>query len=276
MKKKWLAVPYSVWMCIFIVIPLFLIGYYAVTDTTDDGSVIWSLTNLKEVFTKDNMALIWKSLKMALICTVICLLLAYPIALILSSKYFSDKGLLLFLFVIPMWMNFLLRTYAWRYIFEDVTWLNTFLGWFGIEPVAILFTDFAVMFGMVYNFLPFMILPIHTVLCKINPRVIEAAQDLGANKVNVFKKVIFPLSLPGVMSGIVMVFMPAVSTFVVSKLLGGGKYYLIGNIIEYYFIEAVNGWNKGAALALVLFVIIFASMFVLNRFDKDHEGGTLM
>lgn len=276
MKKKWLAVPYIVWMCIFIVIPLFLIGYYAFTEELDDGTVVFSLVNMKNVFTKDNMELIWKSLKMALICTIICLVIAYPVALILSSKHYEDKPLLLFLFVIPMWMNFLLRTYAWRYIFEDVTWLNTILAWFGIGPVKVLFTDFAVIFGMVYNFLPFMILPIHTVLCKINPRVIEAAQDLGANKVNVFRKITFPLSLPGVVSGIVMVFMPAVSTFVVSKLLGGGKYYLIGNIIEYYFIEAVDGWNKGAALALVLLVIIFISMFILNRYDKDHEGGTLM
>lgn len=276
MKKKWLAVPYIVWMCIFIVIPLFLIGYYAFTEELDDGTVVFSLVNMKNVFTKDNMELIWKSLKMALICTIICLVIAYPVALILSSKHYEDKPLLLFLFVIPMWMNFLLRTYAWRYIFEDVTWLNTILAWFGIGPVKVLFTDFAVIFGMVYNFLPFMILPIHTVLCKINPRVIEAAQDLGANKVNVFRKITFPLSLPGVISGIVMVFMPAVSTFVVSKLLGGGKYYLIGNIIEYYFIEAVDGWNKGAALALVLLVIIFISMFILNRYDKDHEGGTLM
>ncbi len=261
MKKRWLAIPYIVWMCIFIVIPLFLIAYYAFTDTLDDGTVVFSLVNMKNVFTQENMNLIWKSLKMALICTVICLVLAYPVAMILSSKNFSDKPLLLFLFVIPMWMNFLLRTYAWRYIFSTS---------------SLLFTDFAVAFGMVYNFLPFMILPIHTVLCKISPRVIEAAQDLGANKVNVFRKVIFPLSLPGVVSGVVMVFMPAVSTFVVSKLLGGGKYYLIGNIIEYYFIEAVNGWHKGASLALVLLVIIFASMFVLNRYDKDHEGGTLM
>ena len=147
---------------------------------------------------------------------------------------------------------------------------------FGIKPVTLLFTDFAVILGMVYNFLPFMILPIYTVLSKINPRVIEAAQDLGANKVNVFRKIIFPLSLPGVMSGIVMVFMPAVSTFVVSKLLGGGKYYLIGNIIENYFIESINGWHKGAAVSLVLLVIILISMFILNRYDKDHEGGTLM
>lgn len=276
MKKKWMAVPYIVWMCIFIVIPLFLIAYYAFTETLEDGTVIFSTVNVKEVFTKYNMDLIVKSLKMAFFCTLICLVLAYPIALILSGKNFGDKPLLLFLFVIPMWMNFLLRTYAWRYIFEDVTWLNTIRAWFGLEPTQILFTDFAVMFGMVYNFLPFMILPIHTVLGKINPRVIEAAQDLGANKVNVFSRVIFPLSLPGVVSGVVMVFMPAVSTFVVSKLLGGGKYYLIGNIIEYYFIEALNGWHKGAALALVLFAIIFVSMFILNRFDKDHEGGTLM
>ena len=275
MKKKWFAIPYIVWMIVFTIVPLILICCYAFTDTVD-GTIQFSLENIKEAFNKNNMELIWKSLKMAGICTIVCLIIAYPIAMILASKDFKDKTILLFLFVIPMWMNFLLRTYAWRYILEDVTWLNNILAVFGIGPVTLLFTDFAVILGMVYNFLPFMILPVYTVLSKINPRVIEAAQDLGANKVNVFRKVIFPLSLPGVISGIVMVFMPAVSTFVVSKLLGGGKYYLIGNIIENYFIESTNGWHKGAAISLVLLVIILISMFVLNRYDKDHEGGTLM
>ena len=275
MKKKWFAIPYIVWMIVFTIVPLILICCYAFTDTVD-GTIQFSLENIKEAFNKNNMELIWKSLKMAGICTNVCLIIAYPIAMILASKDFKDKTILLFLFVIPMWMNFLLRTYAWRYILEDVTWLNNILAVFGIGPVTLLFTDFAVILGMVYNFLPFMILPVYTVLSKINPRVIEAAQDLGANKVNVFRKVIFPLSLPGVISGIVMVFMPAVSTFVVSKLLGGGKYYLIGNIIENYFIESINGWHKGAAISLVLLVIILISMFVLNRYDKDHEGGTLM
>ena len=275
MKKKWFAIPYIVWMIVFTIVPLILICCYAFTDTVD-GTIQFSLENIKEAFNKNNMELIWKSLKMAGICTIVCLIIAYPIAMILASKDFKDKTILLFLFVIPMWMNFLLRTYAWRYILEDVTWLNNILAVFGIGPVTLLFTDFAVILGMVYNFLPFMILPVYTVLSKINPRVIEAAQDLGANKVNVFRKVIFPLSLPGVISGIVMVFMPAVSTFVVSKLLGGGKYSLIGNIIENYFIESINGWQKGAAISLVLLVIILISMFVLNRYDKDHEGGTLM
>lgn len=275
MKKKWLAFPYIIWMILFTIVPLILICYYAFTNTVD-GVVRFSFDNISAAFSKNNTELIWKSIKMAALSTVICLLIAYPVAMILASKGFKDKPILLFLFVIPMWMNFLLRTYAWRYILEDITWLNNILGVFGIKPVTLLFTDFAVILGMVYNFLPFMILPIYTVLSKINPRVIEAAQDLGANKVNVFRKIIFPLSLPGVMSGIVMVFMPAVSTFVVSKLLGGGKYYLIGNIIENYFIESINGWHKGAAVSLVLLVIILISMFILNRYDKDHEGGTLM
>lgn len=275
MKKKWIAAPYIVWMILFTIIPLVLIGYYAFTDTVD-GKIVFSFDNIIAAFSENNVDLIWKSLKMAALSTVICLVIAYPIAMILSSKHFKDKTILIFLFVIPMWMNFLLRTYAWRYILTDISWLNNILGVFGIGPVKLLFTDFAVVLGMVYNFLPFMILPIHTVLCKINPRVIEAAQDLGANKLNVFRKVVFPLSLPGVMSGIVMVFMPAVSTFIVSKLLGGGKYYLIGNIIENYFIESLNGWHKGAAVSLVLLVIILISMFILNRYDKDHEGGTLM
>lgn len=275
MKKKWLAIPYLVWMIIFIVVPLLLIAYYALTKEVD-GEFVFSFENIKSAFDETNINLILKSLKMAAICTVVCLLIAYPVAVILSSKKFRDKPTLLFLFIIPMWMNFLLRTYAWRYILEDTTWLNNILKIFGIGEVKLLFTDFAVMIGMVYNFLPFMILPIYTVLSKINPRVIEAAQDLGANKFNVFRKITLPLSFPGIVSGVVMVFMPAVSTFVVSRLLGGGKYYLIGNRIEYYFIEALNGWHKGAAIALVLLAMILVSMFVLNRYDKEHEGGTLM
>ena len=237
MKKKWFAIPYIVWMIVFTIVPLILICCYAFTDTVD-GTIQFSFENVKEAFNKNNMELIWKSLKMAGICTIVCLIIAYPIAMILASKDFKDKTILLFLFVIPMWMNFLLRTYAWRYILEDVSWLNNTLAVFGIGPVTLLFTDFAVILGMVYNFLPFMILPVYTVLSKI--------------------------------------FMPAVSTFVVSKLLGGGKYYLIGNIIENYFIESLNGWHKGAAISLVLLVIILISMFILNRYDKDHEGGTLM
>ena len=271
MKKKWLAIPYIVWMCIFIVIPLFLIGYYAFTDTLDDGTVVFSLVNMKNVFTKDNMDLIVKSLKMAFVCTIICLVLAYPIALILSGKHFSEKPLLLFLFVIPMWMNFLLRTYAWRYIFEDVTWLNNIRAWFGLAPTKVLFTDFAVMFGMVYNFLPFMILPIHTVLAKINPRVIEAAQDLGANKVNVFSKVIFPLSLPGVTSGITMVFVPAISTFIISRMLGGGSNLLIGDLIEMQFLGNSYNPHLGAAISLVLMAIVLVIMTVMNQFSPDDQ-----
>ncbi len=266
MKKKWFAFPYLLWMVLFTLVPLFLIGYYAFTDTVD-GKLVFTLENIKVAFNETNMRIMLRSLKLAAICTVICLVIAYPVASILASKNFRDKSVLLFLFVIPMWMNFLLRTYAWRYIFEGITWLDE----------NILGTEVAIVFGMVYNFLPFMILPIHTVLSKINPRVIEAAEDLGANKFNVFRKITLPLSLPGVISGIVMVFMPAVSSFVVPRLLGGSKVSLIGTAIENYFVGyGDGGMNIGSAISLVLLAIILISMFILNRYDKDHEGGTLM
>ncbi len=268
MKKKWLAVPYIVWMCIFIVIPLLLIGYYAFTVELDDGTIVFSLENMKNVFSPEILKPLGNSLKLAAISTVICLVLAYPVALILSGKHFANKPMLLFLFIIPMWLNSLIKTYALRSIFEDISWLQD---WIRRDDLK----DYTVIFGLVYDFLPFMILPIYNVLCKINPRVIEAAQDLGANKVNVLRKVVFPLSLPGVMSGILMVFMPAVSTFTVSTVLAGRDYPVIGSKLE-VIISSFYDWHSGGAISLVLLAIVLISTSILNRYDKDHEGGTLM
>lgn len=274
MKKKWLAVPYIVWMCIFIVIPLFLIGYYAFTVELDDGTVVFSIANMKNVFSTEYLASMGNSLKLAAICTIVCLVIAYPVALILSSKYFINKPMLLFLLIMPMWLNSVIKTYALKCIFDTIIVKFESIRNFANEHVEE-YNDFKVVFGMVYDFLPFMIMPIYNVLCKINPRVIEAAQDLGANKVNVFRKVIFPLSLPGVMSGILMVFMPAVSTFTVSNVLVGRDYPVIGSKLERIIGEFMD-WHMGGAISLILLAIVLFSTSVLNRYDKDHEGGTLM
>jgi spermidine/putrescine transport system permease protein len=202
------------------------------------------------------------------------LALGYPLAMILASKEMSRKNFLILLFVLPMWMNFLLRTYAWMTLLERKGLINTFLSYINLPPLEILYTNEAVVLGMIYNFLPFMVLPIYSVLRKIDPYVIEAAEDLGANSLTVFLKVIFPLSLPGVVSGITMVFMPAVSTFVISRLLGGGQFTLIGNLIEQQFLT-VGDWNFGSALSIVMMILILFSMAAMARYEKDYEGGGL-
>ena len=173
-----------------------------------------------------------------------------------------------------MWMNFLLRTYAWMTLLERRGLINTFLSWLRLAPLNLLYTQEAVVLGMVYNFLPFMVLPIYSVLSKIDQQLIEAAEDLGADSVTVFRKIIFPLSLPGVISGITMVFMPAVTTFVISRLLGGGQFTLIGNLIEQQFLY-VGDWNFGSAISMVMMLVILLSMGVMSRYDKEHEGGGL-
>ncbi|MEG2338166.1 MAG: ABC transporter permease, partial [Clostridium sp.] len=181
------------------------------------------------------------------------------------------RNVLILLLIIPMWMNFLLRTYAWMNILEKSGLLNRFLDFIGLPTVDIMYTSSAVVLGMVYNFLPFMVLPIYTVLTKIDRRLIEAAQDLGANKRTVFRKVTFPLSLPGVISGITMVFMPAVTTFVISRLLGGGQYTLIGNLIEQQFLTTLD-WNFGSSISVIMLIVILISMAIMSKYDKDKEG----
>ncbi len=193
--------------------------------------------------------------------------------MILSSKEMSAKGIILLLVILPMWMNFLLRTYAWVAILGKNGLLNTFLGWFGIPHTSILYTNTAILLGMVYNFLPFMVLPIFNSLSKMDNDLINAARDLGANSFQVFTKVIFPLSLPGVVSGITMVFMPAVSTFVISSLLGGGQYMLLGNLIEQQFTTMGNR-NFGSAISIIMMIVILISMAVMNKFDSEDKEGS--
>ena len=270
-----IASPYILWSGLFIVIPLFLIVFFAFTKTVD-GQYVFTLEHFKELMQPMYFRIFYRSIRLALISTVLCLLIGYPTAYLISKSKASRRGTLLMLAIIPMWMNFLLRTYAWSAILGRNGIINTIITSLGFSPINILYTDTAVLLGMVYNFLPFMILPIYTILSKLDKDLINAAKDLGANSRQVFTKVIFPLSMPGVASGITMVFMPAVSTFVISKLLGGGQFMLIGNLIEQQFMS-VGDWHFGSAISIFMMIVILISMAVLNKFsdESDKEGGGL-
>lgn len=267
------AAPYIVWSGLFIVIPLIIIVFFSFTKETVTG-YSFTLDNFKRVLDPQYAVVFKRSLILALESTILCLLLGYPVAYFISKMKSSRRNILIMLFIVPMWMNFLLRTYAWLPILGKNGFINKFLGIFGVGPLNLLYTDAAVLLGMVYNFLPFMILPIYTVLIKLDKNLIDAAADLGANKRQIFLKVIFPLSMPGVISGITMVFMPAVSTFVISRLLGGGQYMLLGNLIETQF-TTMGDWNFGSALAIFMMIIILISMAIMNRFEgtDNKEGG---
>jgi len=271
LKSKSVALPYIVWMLVFTIIPMVFIMWYSVT-ASESG---FSLAGFQRVFEPLYMTVIMNSLKLALICTIICFILGYPVAYILASKEYVNKGFLLFLFIVPMWMNFLLRTYAWLTILENNGIINSILAFLGIPKQKLIYTDNAVILGMVYNYLPFMILPIYTVLAKMDNSIIEAAQDLGATAKQVFTKVVFPLSIPGIASGITMVFMPAVTTFIISNLLGGDQYMLIGNLIEHQF-QRVGDWQFGSALAVIMMLLILASNAIFTMFDKDGDGGAIL
>ena len=280
MKRKQsesrLATPYAIWSVLFIVIPLILIVFFSFTKQVD-GRYMFTLDNFDKFFNVMYFKVVRRSLVLAFISTVLCLIVGYPTAYIISKAIPSRRATLLLLCILPMWMNFLLRTYAWSAILGKNGFINTLLGMVGLGPINILYTDAAVLLGMVYNFLPFMILPIHTILSKMDQDLINAAKDLGANNFQVFTKVIFPLSLPGVISGITMVFMPAVSTFVISKLLGGGQFYLIGNLIEQEFMS-VGDWHFGSAISIFMMIIILISMAIMNKYSSgtDKEGGGLL
>jgi len=273
MSRTRIAYPYIVWMIIFILIPLLLVVFYAVTVQTEEG-IRLSLENFQKFMKPVYLKVLMRSVILAVICTVVCLVLGYPVALFLAGRDFKRKNTLIMLFVIPMWMNFLLRTYAWMTLLEKKGLINTLLGYLGIPPLNLMYNDQAVILGMVYNFLPFMVLPIYSVLSKIDQSIIEAAEDLGANSFVVFKKVILPYSVPGVISGITMVFMPAVTTFVISRLLGGGQYTMIGNLIEQQFLT-VGDWNFGSTISLILMILILISMGIMSKYDKENEGGAL-
>lgn len=268
MKRKFFAYPYSLWMAIFIIVPLLLIIYYAFTI---DG--VFSIDNLLRSFEPVYLSVMWRSIWMAALCTAICMLLGYPTAYILS-RLGLKAGLLLMLIIVPMWMNFLLRTYAWMALLDTNGIINHFLQLLGLPKAKLMNNAEAIVLGLVYNYLPFMILPIYTVLSKIPKNLIEAAQDLGASSYTVFRKVTLPLSVPGLVSGITMVFMPAVSTFAVSRLLGGSNYSMLGDLIEQQFIT-IGDWGFGSALSFIMMIIILISMAVMQKADTLEEGGRL-
>lgn len=275
MKKfKYASLPFAVYALIFILAPLILIVFYSFAGP--NGGL--TLEHYKAFFNfKDPVYLqvLWRSIKVAAISTLICLALGYPMAFILSKMRPSLRDTMVFLFVLPMWMNFLLRTYAWMTLLERTGLINTLLNKLGLGSLDLMYTQGAVILGNVYNFLPFMILPIYNVLVKIDSSVVEAAQDLGADRFVVFRKVIFPLSLPGVISGISMTFMPAVSTFIISRLLGGGQQALIGDIIENQF-KVVGNWGLGSAMSVALMVLILAAMNVARKYEDENAGGNVL
>lgn len=260
-----LSLPYLVWMVIFILVPILMVAFFAFTN--DDGSL--TIEHISDVGQYANIFV--RSIWLALIATAICLVIAYPLAYILSRMEKHKQGTMLLLVMLPMWMNFLLRTYAWMTLLGNNGIINHLLGLVGLGPFKLINTSGAVVLGMVYNYLPFMILPLYSVMEKIDKSVIEAASDLGCNSRRVLFKVIIPLSLPGITSGITMVFVPAISTFIISRMLGGGSNLLIGDLIEMQFLGNSYNPHLGAAISLVLMVIILVIMTVMNQFSPDDQ-----
>ena len=273
MKKKWIAYPYILWMTAFVILPLLLIFFQSVVEF-DGQNYAFTLSNIKRVFEPLYLKVIFRSIKLALISTGICLILGYPVAAIVANWDRKHNGSMITIFIIPMWVNFLARTYAWVTLLEKHGIIESIIKKLGFSPLNLLYTEKAVIIGMVYNFLPFMIMPIYSVLTKIDRSHIEAASDLGANPFKVFVKIILPKSLSGVMSGINMVFMPALTTFVISRLLGGGQYTLLGNLIEQQFLTT-RDWGFGSALSMVLIVFILLSMFIMSKYDDEGGEGKI-
>ena len=282
MRNRSLAIPYVVWMAVFVIAPLLLIVVYAFT-AKDGGVTLSNFSNMGQYFPAFRHSFV-----LAVTATVICILIGYPLAYFLSKEGVLVRKVAMMLIMLPMWMNFLLRTYAWMSLLENTGLLNRFFeaiglfnlinGIFGteLEYFKMINTQGAVVLGMVYNFLPFMILPIYSVIVKLDHRLIEAARDLGADSATVFRRVTLPLSLPGVLSGITMVFVPAVSTFAISQLLGGGKQLLLGNLIEMQFKGAAYNPQLGSAVALVMMLVVVVCMTVMNRFGEGEEQAVML
>ena len=267
-RNKLFSIPYIIWMALFVVAPIVLVVLYAFT-AADGGFTFANFTRMGNYF-----GVFVRSFWLALIATAICLVIGYPIAYLISKESKRFQRISMALIMLPMWMNFLLRTYAWMSILENTGLLNRFFSAIGL--INMINTPGAVVLGMVYNFLPFMILPIHSVIQKIDRNLIEAAQDLGSNNYHVFTKVIFPLSLPGVLSGITMVFVPAVSTFAISKLLGGSKDLLLGDLIEIQFLGSAYNPHLGSAISLVMMLVVVICMAVMNRFGEGEETAVML
>ena len=271
-NSKLLSAPYSIWVTVFIVLPMLLVAWFAFTD----GEGNFTLENLLSVGQYSNVFL--RSIWLGALATAISLVLGYPLAHIIAKMAPKRQSVMVMLVMLPMWMNFLLRTYAWMTLLEDNGLINSALSAIGLPRVHMINTAGAVVLGMVYNYIPYMILPLYSVLTKIDQSVIEAAQDLGADDRKVFLKVVLPMSMPGVISGVTMVFVPAVSTFIISKMLGGGGNLLIGDLIDMQFLGSAYNPNLGSAISLVLMVIILICMGIMNQFDDgdDLEGGMLL
>lgn len=271
LSKKLVDKPYILWSVLFIIAPLIMVVYYAFTDSTG----AFSLDSIKAI--PEYTSTILLSILYGIAATAICLVIAYPFAYFLSKLKFSTQSIMVLLVMLPMWMNFLIRTYSWMTILGDTGIINTVLNALGLGSLKLINTGGAVILGMVYNFLPYMILPIYSVLSKMDNSLIEAAQDLGSNRFQIIKKVIMPLSLPGVLSGITMVFVPCVSTFYITQKLGGGQIVLIGDIIETQF-QSANNYHLGASLSLVLMVLILLCLGVMNYLgaDSESEGGVVV
>ena len=269
-----LAVPYIVWAVIMLLLPMGLIALYSITRQGNDIiSFSFTLEHFQKFFTDpDFLLILWRSIVVAFKTTIICLLLGYPIAFFISRSNEKLQNILVLAVTIPMWINMLVRTYAWIGILSEGGIISQILGFFGLQNTELLYTEGAVLLGMVYNFLPFMILQINTSLSKMDKSLLEAASDLGANKLQTFVRVIFPLSLPGVINGINLVFLPAVSSFFIPKLLGGGQYFLIGNFIENQFIT-VGEWNFGAAISMIMAVLMMLMMMLVRKVENHNTGG---
>lgn len=294
-RRTLFSFPYGLWIVLFTLIPLFLIGYYAFTDragvfTLDNFKTFWDSNYemnkqlvelgidpaaLGSARGNVNVDTLIYSLWMAFLCTLTCLLLGYPAALFMADRNFRLGSTLVVLFIIPMWMNFLLRTIAWMSLLEDNGLINTLLTFIGLPRMQLMYNSQAVLMGMVYNYLPFMVFPIYNALSKQDQRLSEAAMDLGANAVKTFIRITMPLSLPGVVSGITMVFMPSVTTFFIPRVLGGGNTEMFGDLIERTFLSADN-WNVGSALSLIMMVLILMSLSLLRKVDPEGEGGSMI
>ena len=270
MTKRFFSAPFMTFMLCGTLIPACVIAYYGMTDR----SGAFTLANLVAIASGEHAKALGLSLLLAFASTVICLLLAFPLGLALKDSKLGKKGFMVFVFILPMWMNFLLRTMAWQVLLEKNGIINGMLAGIGLPALNIINTPAAVILGMVYDYLPFMILPIYNALIKIDNNVIEAAYDLGASKSLVFRKVIVPLSVPGIVSGVTMVFVPSLTTFAISNMLGGGKVNLIGNIIEQEFTASSN-WNLGSGLSLVMMIFIVISMAFIEKFDRNGEGNMI-
>lgn len=257
-----------------LILPMALIALYSFMQQGNEIiSFSFTLEHYKKFFTDpDFLLILWRSLIIAVKTTLICLLLGYPAAYFISRCSEKLQNLLVLCITLPTWINALVRTYAWIGILSDGGIFQTILGLFGLKNVEILYTEGAVLLGMVYNFLPFMILQINTSLCKMDHSLLEAASDLGANRAQTFRRVTLPLSLPGVINGITLVFLPAVSSFFIPKLLGGGQYFLIGNLIENQFITA-GEWNFGSAISMIMAIVMMLMMMLVRNIEKKNQGG---